>query len=100
MSIGGIGTLRGFDYKSIQGDQSFVANGEYYVLVRKNIYAFGFLDFGDSWYGRDNVPRIHPALDGGLGLRLGQGPIAITAARSLQSADAPILIGVRLGGSF
>jgi hypothetical protein len=100
ISIGGISTLRGFDYKSIQGDQSFLANGEYYLLVRKNVYGFGFIDYGTSWYGRDNLSKAKPSLDAGLGIRLGKGPIAIHAARSLQSSSAPILVGVRLGGSF
>jgi len=100
LTLGGIGTLRGFGYMVLSGDQSFLANGEYYHPVRRNVYAFAFLDWGASWFGRDNLGRQKPSLDGGIGIRLGQGPMAITAARSLQSAGAPILIGVRLGGSF
>ncbi len=98
--LGGIGTLRGFPFKKFSGDQMFLTNAEYYRLVRRNVYAFGFVDYGATWFGLDNLSRQKPSLDAGLGIRLGQGPIAVYAARSLQSSTAPILVGVRLGGSF
>jgi hypothetical protein len=98
--VGGIGTLRGHDYKRFSGDQVLLANAEYYLLARKNVWTFAFLDWGTAWFGRDNLSRQRFALDGGAGIRLGEGPIAVTAARNLQRSDAPILVGVRLGGSF
>jgi len=98
--VGGIGTLRGHGYKDFSGDQFLLANAEYYLLARKNVWAFGFLDWGTAWFGRDNISRQQFAFDGGLGIRLGEGPIAVTAARNLQRSDAPILVGVRLGGTF
>jgi uncharacterized protein DUF5686/surface antigen Omp85-like protein len=98
--VGGIGTLRGHEYKRFGGDQLLLANAEYYLLARKNVWTFAFLDWGAAWFGRDNLPRQHFALDGGLGIRLGEGPVAVTAARNLQRSDAPVLVGVRLGGSF
>jgi hypothetical protein len=98
--VGGIGTLRGHEYKKFSGDQFLLANAEYYLLARKNVWAFAFLDWGAAWFGRDNLSRQRFALDGGVGIRLGEGPIAVTVARNLQRSDAPILVGVRLGGSF
>jgi outer membrane protein assembly factor BamA len=98
--VGGIGTLRGHEYKKFSGDQFLLANAEYYLLARKNVWAFAFLDWGAAWFGRDNLSRQRFAFDGGVGIRLGEGPIAVTAARNLQRSDAPILVGVRLGGSF
>jgi len=98
--LGGIGTLRGEEYKKYSGDQFLLANAEYYLLARKNLWGFGFLDWGRAWFGRDNLSRQQFVLDGGVGLRVAGGPVAVTAARNLQRSDAPILVGVRLGGTF
>jgi len=98
--VGGIGTLRGEEYKKYSGDQFLLANAEYYLLARKNLWGFGFLDWGKAWFGRDNLSRQQFVLDGGVGLRVAGGPIAVTAARNLQRSNAPVLVGVRLGGTF
>jgi len=98
--LGGIGTLRGSPYKSLHGDQLFLANAEWALRARKNVDAFGFLDWGAAWFGRDRWGEARPTLDGGVGLRVGDGPIAVTLARNLQRGDAPLLVAVRLGGSW
>src|SRR5207247_562630 len=68
--LGGIGTLRGEEYKEFSGDQFLLANVEYYLLARKNVWGFAFLDWGKAWYGRGNLPRQQFALDGGIGARI------------------------------
>lgn len=98
--LGGISTLRGEDFKRFSGDQFLLANAEYYLLARKNVWAFGFLDWGMAWFGKDNLSRQQFVLDGGIGVRIAEGPLAVTAARNLQRSDAAIRVGVRLGGSF
>jgi hypothetical protein len=98
--LGGISTLRGEDFKRFSGDQFLLANAEYYVLARKNVWAFGFLDWGMAWFGKDNLSRQQFVLDGGIGVRIAEGPLAVTAARNLQRSDAAIRVGVRLGGTF
>jgi len=97
---GGIGTLRGHDYKAFNGDQFFVLNAELYRRARKNLWAFTFLDAGAAWLGRDNLSRQRPAIDAGLGLRIADGPAAITVAKNLRDSGSKPLVGVRLGGSF
>jgi len=99
-STGGIGTLRGHDYKVFTGDQFFVMNAELYRRARKNLWAFTFLDAGTAWFGRDNLSRQRPALDAGLGLRIADGPAAITVGKNLRDSGSKPLVGVRLGGSF
>ncbi len=99
-SLGGIGTLRGHDYKAFSGDQFFLANAELYQRARKNIYAFTFLDFGAAWLGRSNLSRQRPALDAGVGIRIGEGPAAVTVAKNLRAGGSRPLVGVRLGGTF
>ncbi|HZE18478.1 MAG TPA: BamA/TamA family outer membrane protein [Candidatus Angelobacter sp.] len=98
--VGGIGTLRGHDFKSFAGDQFFLANAEIYQRARKNIYAYTFLDCGAAWFGRGNIDRQRPALDAGLGVRIGEGPAAVTVAKNLRDGGSKPLVGVRLGGSF
>ena len=98
--VGGIGTLRGHDFKSFAGDQFFVANAEFYRRVRKNLHAFSFLDCGAAWFGRDNLSRQRPGLDAGLGMRIGEGPAAVTVAKNLRDRDSKYLVGVRLGARF
>ncbi len=97
---GGIGTLRGHDYKTFVGDQFFVMNAELYRRARKNMYAFTFLDAGAAWFGRENLSRQHPALDAGLGLRIAEGPLAVTVGKNLRDSGSKPLVGVRLGGAF
>lgn len=98
--LGGIGTLRGEDFKRYSGDQFLLANAEYYLLARKNVWAFGFVDWGMAWFGEENLSRQRFVVDGGIGIRIAEGPLAVTAARNLQRSDAAIRVGVRLGGSF
>jgi hypothetical protein len=98
--LGGIGTLRGHDYKARSGDQFFLANAEYVRRLRKNLFGLAFLDYGAAWFGRGNLDRQIPALDGGIGLRLGEGPVLFTLAKNLRDSGSPLLFGVRLGGSF
>jgi len=98
--LGGIGTLRGEPFKSMTGDQFYLANAEYSYLFHKNLHALAFLDWGAAWFGRGAWSESRPALDGGIGIRIAEGPAMITLARNLQRADAPFLVGVRLGGSW
>ena len=98
--VGGIGTLRGEPFKSQSGDQFYLLNAEYSYLFHKNLHALAFLDWGTAFYGKDAWAESRPALDGGIGIRIAEGPAMITLARNLQRSDAPYLVGVRLGGTW
>ena len=98
--LGGIGTLRGEPFKSQSGDQFYLVNAEYSHLFHKNLHAVAFVDWGTAFYGKDAWKESRPSLDGGIGLRIAEGPAMITLARNLQKSDAPFLVGVRLGGSW
>ena len=98
--LGGISTLRGEDFKERQGDQFLLANAEYYLLARKNVWGLAFLDWGSAWFGKDNLNRQQFLLDGGLGVRIGQGPLALYAARNLQETHAAIHVLVRFSETF
>jgi hypothetical protein len=98
--LGGIGTLRGTPFQARSGDQFFLANAEFAARARKNLDAFVFLDWGTAWFGRDRWSEARPILDGGVGIRVGEGPVALAIARNLQRSDAPFLVRLRLGGSW
>jgi hypothetical protein len=98
--VGGIGTLRGHEYKKFTGDQFFLGSAEYMVLVRRRTFPFAFLDWGAAWFGSGNLGRQQPGFDGGLGFRVGEDAIVLTVARDLRRSDAPWLVGVRLGYIF
>jgi len=98
--VGGIGTLRAHDYKAFSGDQFFVANAECLVRVRKRFFPFAFLDWGTAWFGRGNLDLQQPGLDGGLGFRINEDPLALTVGRDLRRSDAPLRVGFRIGGTF
>ena len=98
--LGGIGTLRGEPFKSQSGDQFYLMNAEYSYLFRKNLNALLFVDWGAAWFGRGAWGESRPALDGGIGLRVAEGPLTLTLARNLQRSDAPLLVGFRIGGSW
>ncbi len=98
--VGGIGTLRGHDYKAFAGDQFFLVNAEYLVKVRKNLFPFALVDWGAAWFGAGNLDRQRPGLDAGVGLKVGEEGLAVTVARDLRRGDAPLRVGVRVGGSF
>ncbi|HEV8129342.1 MAG TPA: BamA/TamA family outer membrane protein [Candidatus Eisenbacteria bacterium] len=98
--VGGIGTLRGHEYKAFTGDQFFLASAEYMVLVRRRTFPFAFLDWGAAWFGSGNLDRQKPGLDGGLGFRVGEDALVLTVARDLRRSDAPWLVGVRFAYIF
>lgn len=98
--LGGIGTLRGEPFQSSRGDQFYLLNAEYSYLFRKNLHAVLLLDWGTAWFGRGAWSESRPVFDGGIGVRVADGPVTVTVARNLQRSDAPYLVGVRLGGSW
>lgn len=98
--LGGIGSLRGHDFKAFSGDQFVLVNAECLRRVRKNLFPFVFADWGAAWFGADNIGRQQPGLDGGIGLRVAEDAFAITVARDLRRSGAPLRVGVRFGAAF
>jgi hypothetical protein len=98
--VGGIGTLRGYDYKAFSGDQLLLANAEWLVHVRKQFFPFAFLDWGTAWFGKKNLDSQRPGFDGGIGFRVGEDGLSLALARDFRRSGAPLHVGVRIGGSY
>lgn len=98
-AIGGLGTLRGHNYRSVSGDRTALANLEYSFSTGGEGYALIFLDAGTAWdAGSLFDQRI--AVDAGGGFRLGHDGITILAAQSVNRSNADFKMYVRLQESF
>jgi hypothetical protein len=99
-SLGGIGTLRGHDFKEFTGDQSLLGNLEYRFEVMSKFYSLAFVDLGATATGPEDITDREFALDGGFGLGTRNGRAEITVAKNLRDPDSPFLVGFRLGSMF
>jgi outer membrane protein assembly factor BamA len=109
-AVGGISTLRAHSYKHHRGDQVFLANVEYGVLlwrgrqrsgVRTDVRALAFADLGQAWQGRTyDLARQQMMFDAGLGLGLADGRLRVYAARDLRDSGSATLWTVRLANPF
>jgi outer membrane protein assembly factor BamA len=98
--VGGIGTLRGHDYKALTGDQMILGNIEYGAHAGKNVGLFVFVDSGKAWYGDGGFLDQRLELDAGVGIELLCQQTQIYAGKNLKDPDSPILVGLRLNRTF
>jgi len=79
--LGGIGTLRGYDYKEFRGDRTFLAQVEYRLGIGDKAFV-PFVDVGYAWpYGQS--PKLKDLrLDGGIGFVLGGIRLNVAVAPS------------------
>lgn len=98
--VGGIGTLRGHDYKNLTGDQMVLGSIEYGAYAGKKMGLFVFVDSGRAWRGDGGFKDQRLELDAGVGIELLCHQTQIYAARDVKDPDSPILVGVRLNRTF
>jgi outer membrane protein insertion porin family len=77
--IGGLGTIRGYDYKEFIGDNSLVFNVEYRFPLAENLQAVLFADWGNAWDFGDSIGFGDLKFGKGVGIRFDTflGPISI-----------------------
>lgn len=98
--VGGVGTLRGHNYKELTGDQMILGSIEYGAYASKKVGLYVFVDSGKAWYGDGGFADQRLELDVGVGLELLCHQAHIYAARDAKDPDSPILVGVRLNRTF
>ncbi len=98
--VGGIGTLRGHDFKELTGDQMVLGNIEYGVRAGKDIGVFLFVDSGKAWYGDGGFGDQRLELDAGVGLEILCNQTQIYAATDVKESGSPVLVGLRLNRTF
>jgi hypothetical protein len=97
--IGGLGTLRGHDYRSLTGDRMALANLEYAFHVGGTSSALVFLDAGTAWDKGSLADQFIP-VDLGTGFRLGENGISFLVGRSVNRSDAEVKAFLRFQESF
>lgn len=97
--IGGIGSLRGFDYKEFGGNRMFLANVEYVVNFTDFFEGIIFYDVGKAAYGDDAFrdEEFHANL--GVGLRFWES-MRIDFAKPIDEDDDDLKITVRASVPF
>ncbi|MBD3234531.1 MAG: BamA/TamA family outer membrane protein [candidate division Zixibacteria bacterium] len=97
--IGGIGTLRGFDYKEFGGNRMLLANVEYVVNFTDFFDGIIFYDVGKAAYGDDAFrdEDFHTNLGVGLGF---WESMRIDFAKPIDEDDDDLKVTVRASVSF
>lgn len=77
--IGGMNTLRGYDYLEFSGDRSLVLNVEYRFPLSENFQAVIFADWGQTWMIDENIDLTDLKFGRGVGVRFDTpiGPIRL-----------------------
>ncbi len=98
-ALGGIGTLRGQNFKSITGDRVFLANLEYAFAISGSFQALFLTDAGNAWES-GSVFDQRILVDMGTGIRLGSTGISLVVAKNINRADSDVRAVFRLQDSF
>lgn len=77
--IGGLGTIRGYEYKEFAGDLSLVFNIEYRFPLADNLQGVVFADWGNAWDFGESISIADLKFGKGFGIRFDTfiGPISI-----------------------
>jgi outer membrane protein insertion porin family len=77
--IGGLGTIRGYDYREFTGDYSMVFNVEYRFPLADNMQGVVFADWGNAWDFGESISLSGLKFGRGVGVRFDTfiGPISI-----------------------
>ncbi|MFZ2331128.1 MAG: BamA/TamA family outer membrane protein, partial [Atribacterota bacterium] len=77
--IGGLGTIRGYEYKEFIGDNSLIFNVEYRFPLAENLQAVLFADWGNAWNYGESIGFADLKFGKGVGIRFDTflGPISI-----------------------
>ncbi|HKK82718.1 MAG TPA: BamA/TamA family outer membrane protein [Atribacterota bacterium] len=77
--IGGLGTVRGYDYKEFAGDSNLIFNVEYRFPLADNLQGVVFADLGNAWDFGESISIADLKFGKGVGIRFDTaiGPISI-----------------------
>ena len=77
--VGGMNTVRGYDFGEFSGDKSLVFNAEYRLPLAKNFQAVFFVDWGQAWDYEESIDFSDLKFGKGMGIRFDTpiGPIRL-----------------------
>ncbi len=98
-AVGGLGTLRGHNYREFRGNRVALANIEYAFALADNIRTLVFADAGRAW-DDGSLMDLRVPVDMGIGFSAGDEGVSVLAARNVNRSDADIKVSVRFQHSF
>ena len=98
--LGGIGTMRATQFKSISGDRMVLANAEWRIDVFRDLQAAVFTDLGDAWVEADD--EFDFKADAGLGLQDGDSSFRVNIAKKIDDRPGKndIFVSARIQRMF
>ena len=77
--VGGMNTIRGYDFGEFYGDKSLVFNAEYRLPLAENFQAVLFADWGNAWEIEESIDFADLKFGKGVGIRFDTpiGPIRL-----------------------
>ena len=97
--VGGLGTLRGHNYRSLRGDHVALGNVQYAIGVGRRGWALAFLDAGTAWDSGSLFDQ-HIPIDLGTGFRIGQSGPTLLIAHALNESGADWRVQFRFQESY
>lgn len=97
--LGGLGTLRGREYRAFEGKNLFFASAEYGVRVLTALELVYFIDSGEVWYNTTGFDWNDLSSDMGIGIRFeapGVGDVRVDVARPMTMEEADTRVSLRL----
>ncbi len=98
--LGGTGTMRASQFKSISGDRLFLANVEVRADVFRDFQIALFTDLGDSWV--EEIGEFDLKTDVGVGVQDGDSNIRLNIATKLDDrpGDDDVIVSARIRRMF
>ncbi|MBZ0269909.1 BamA/TamA family outer membrane protein, partial [bacterium] len=98
--LGGIGTMRATQFKSLAGDRAVLANVEMRVEIFDDLQAVVFTDLGDAWVEAD--AEFDLKTDAGIGFQDADGSIRVNLAKKMDNreGDDGLFVSVRINRMF
>ncbi|NNE43943.1 MAG: BamA/TamA family outer membrane protein, partial [Gemmatimonadetes bacterium] len=98
--LGGTGTMRATQFKSLSGDRMLLGNAEMRVEVFKDFQAVAFVDLGDSWI--DGARNADLKTDAGIGFQDSDASFRLNVAKKVDGRpdDDGIFVSARIQRMF
>jgi hypothetical protein len=98
-SLGGMGTLRGYDFKEFVGNRYFLTNIDYYWEFSEDFAMAVFADLGQTGFGKRQFERSGLKSDLGIGVIVGDA-IRLDIAQRLDDTGRSPILTVRCEETF
>ncbi|HMB71875.1 MAG TPA: BamA/TamA family outer membrane protein, partial [bacterium] len=98
--LGGVGTLRATQFKSLTGDRYALGNAELRIEVFRNLLVATFVDVGDAWVSADG--DLDVKTDAGIGFQDSDSNFRLNIAKKIDGRpdDDGLFVSARIRRMF